>query len=141
MTSPGTNEKMKTSAKTRHKNFRAQAMVEFMLALPLLLVLIYGTIEVARLVFIFSSVANASRQAARYGSGAGEINDVAFYYFGVLFTRIRTKRMLAMGQEVDDEEALGAGDVILVTVLGLILGWPLIWFGLLLGILLGGFFS
>ncbi len=54
-------------------------MVEFMLALPLLLVLIYGTIEVARLVFIFSSVANASRQAARYGSGAGEINDVAFY--------------------------------------------------------------
>lgn len=54
-------------------------MVEFMLALPLLLVLIYGTIEVARLVFIFSSVANASRQAARYGSGAGEINNVAFY--------------------------------------------------------------
>ena len=47
-------------------------MVEFMLALPLLLVLIYGTIEVARLVFIFSSVANASRQAARFGAGAGE---------------------------------------------------------------------
>ncbi len=58
---------------------RAQAMVEFMLALPLLLVLIYGTIEVARLIFIFSSVANASRQAARYGSGAGEIDNVSFY--------------------------------------------------------------
>jgi hypothetical protein len=42
-------------------------------------VLIYGTIEVARLIFIFSSVANASRQAARYGSGAGEINNVYFY--------------------------------------------------------------
>lgn len=63
----------------RRNNFRAQAMVEFMLALPLLVVLIYGTIEVARLVFIFSSVANASRQAARYGSGAGEIDNVAFY--------------------------------------------------------------
>ncbi|MBK8419236.1 MAG: pilus assembly protein, partial [Anaerolineales bacterium] len=40
---------MKIISKIRHKNFRAQAMVEFMLALPLLLVLIYGTIEVARL--------------------------------------------------------------------------------------------
>ena len=54
-------------------------MVEFMLALPLLLVLIYGTIEVSRLIFIFSSVANASRQAARYGSTTGQINDVAYY--------------------------------------------------------------
>lgn len=75
------------------------------------------------------------------GGLGGLLIMLAFYYFGVLFTRIRTKRMLAMGQEADDEEALGAGDVILVTVLGLILGWPLIWFGLLLGILLGGFFS
>lgn len=58
---------------------RGQAMVEFMLALPLLLLLIYGTLEVARLIFVFSSVANASRQAARYGAGAGEIDNVAFY--------------------------------------------------------------
>jgi hypothetical protein len=58
---------------------RAQAMVEFMLALPVLLMLIYGIIEVGRLIFIFSSVANASRQAARYGSASGELNNVAFY--------------------------------------------------------------
>lgn len=64
----------------QRKNNRAQAMVEFMLALPLLLLLIYGTIEVARLIFIFSSVANASRQAARYGSGAGEIDNTTYYY-------------------------------------------------------------
>ena len=50
-----------------------------MLALPLLLLLIYGTIEVARLIFIFSSVANASRQAARYGSAAGENDNIAYY--------------------------------------------------------------
>lgn len=54
-------------------------MVEFMLALPLLLVLLIGTIEVGRLIFIFSSVANASRQAARYGSGSGDINNVTYY--------------------------------------------------------------
>ena len=47
------------------------------------------------------------------GGLGGFLIMLAFYYFGVLFTRIRTKRMLAMGQEVDDEEALGAGDVIL----------------------------
>jgi prepilin signal peptidase PulO-like enzyme (type II secretory pathway) len=75
------------------------------------------------------------------GGLGGLLIMLAFYYFGILFTRIRTKRMLAKGQEADDEEALGAGDVILVTILGLILGWPLIWFGLLLGILFGGFFS
>jgi hypothetical protein len=58
---------------------RAQAMVEFMLVLPILLLLLYGVVEVGRLIFIFASVANASRQAARYGSASGEINDVAFY--------------------------------------------------------------
>jgi len=58
---------------------RAQAMVEFMLVLPILLMLIYGIIEVGRLIFIFASVANASRQAARYGSASGEVNDTAFY--------------------------------------------------------------
>jgi len=61
-----------------------------------------------------------------------------FYYFGVLFARIRAKRMLAQGQEVDDEEALGSGDVILVTILGFIVGWPLIWLCILYSILLGG---
>ncbi len=64
--------------KSPHKK-QAQAMVEFMLALPLLIVLLYGIIEVSRLVFIFASVANASRQAARYGSAAGEIDNVHYY--------------------------------------------------------------
>jgi len=75
------------------------------------------------------------------GGLSGLLIMLGFYYFGVLFAKIRTKRMLAMGQEADDEEALGAGDVILVTILGFILGWPLIWFGLVFGILLGGLVS
>jgi hypothetical protein len=75
------------------------------------------------------------------GGLCGLLIMLALYFFGVLFTRIRSKRMLAQGQEADDEEALGAGDVILLTILGFILGWPLIWFGMLFGILLGGFFS
>jgi hypothetical protein len=61
-----------------------------------------------------------------------------FYLLGLAFTRLRARRMRAAGLEPDDEEALGFGDVALSTVLGLTLGWPLIWFGLLLGILAGG---
>jgi len=46
-------------------------MVEFALALPVLLLLIYGLIETSRLIFTVASVNSASREAARYGSAAG----------------------------------------------------------------------
>jgi prepilin signal peptidase PulO-like enzyme (type II secretory pathway) len=72
------------------------------------------------------------------GGLAGLVIMLVLYYFGMLFSKFRAKRMRASGQETDDEEALGAGDVILAGILGLIIGWPFIWFSLLLGILLGG---
>jgi len=75
------------------------------------------------------------------GGLGGLLIMLVFYFLGVLFTRLRAKRLIAMGQEPDDEEALGSGDVILVSVLGLIVGWPLIWLCLLYGILLGGLVS
>ncbi|HEX2696542.1 MAG TPA: TadE family protein, partial [Anaerolineales bacterium] len=56
--------------KTKKKS-TAQAMVEFALALPVLLLVIYGLIEVGRLMFIYSSVVTAARQAARYGATTG----------------------------------------------------------------------
>jgi prepilin signal peptidase PulO-like enzyme (type II secretory pathway) len=72
------------------------------------------------------------------GGAAGFGIMLVFYLLGVLFARLRARRLKAAGQPVDDEEALGAGDVILAGVLGLIVGWPLIWGLLLMGILLGG---
>jgi len=63
---------------------------------------------------------------------------LVLYAIGLLFTRLRTRRLRAMGQEPDGEDALGWGDVILGGILGLVLGWPLIGLGLFLGILLGG---
>jgi hypothetical protein len=65
--------------KTRNKNIslllkspqKAQAIIEFALVIPLLLLLLYGTIELARLAFIFTSASNASRAAARYAAGSG----------------------------------------------------------------------
>lgn len=50
---------------------RAQAIVEFAIVLPMLLVLLIGILEVGRLIFIYSSVTNASRNASRYASAIG----------------------------------------------------------------------
>jgi len=51
----------------------AQAMVEFAIVLPLLLVVVFGVIEVGRLVYIKSAVINASREAVRFGSAWGSM--------------------------------------------------------------------
>jgi hypothetical protein len=61
----------------------------------------------------------------------------ALYYLGVLFTRYLSRRR---GEPIE-EEALGFGDVNLGGILGLLLGWPLIWIGLLASILIGGLAS
>jgi Flp pilus assembly protein TadG len=54
---------------------KAQAMVEFALALPILLMVIYGLLEVGRLVYLYSAVTTASREAARYASAWGLNNE------------------------------------------------------------------
>jgi len=94
----------------------------------------------AALGLIVGSIAHGITLTLLGGLG-GLLIMLSFYFLGVLFTRFRASRMRAAGQEPDDEEALGSGDVILVTVLGLILGWPFIWLCLLYGILLGGLVS
>jgi hypothetical protein len=58
--------------KTNTKKTKAQAMVEFALVLPILLLLLYGILEAGRLLFIYSTIVTASRQAVRYGSATGQ---------------------------------------------------------------------
>lgn len=55
----------------RRKHSSAQAMVEFALVLPILILLLYGLIEVGHLIFVYSTVVSASREAVRYGSATG----------------------------------------------------------------------
>jgi Flp pilus assembly protein TadG len=55
--------------------FRAQAMVEFAIAAPILFALLIGIFEVGRLIFIYTAVTNASREAVRFGSALGYDDD------------------------------------------------------------------
>lgn len=68
---------------------------------------------------------------ALIGGAAGFGIMLLAYFLGEWFVRVR---------KIDDV-ALGFGDVNLSGVIGLMLGWPLILFGLLVAILLGGLFS
>jgi hypothetical protein len=54
------------------KKERAQGMVEFALVIPIVLLLILGIVEFGRMMFVYSAVVTASREAVRYGSAAGE---------------------------------------------------------------------
>jgi TadE-like protein len=52
----------------RRKRSRGQAIVELALVLPIFLLLIFGLIDLGRTVFIYNSLAEASREGARWGS-------------------------------------------------------------------------
>lgn len=55
-----------------HKHLtKSQGMVEFAIALPFVLLIMLGLFEVGRLIFLYSSVTSASREAARYGAAVG----------------------------------------------------------------------
>ena len=54
------------------KTDRGQGFVEFMLILPVLLLLLLGIIEFGRLMVTYSSLTTASRDAVRYAASVGE---------------------------------------------------------------------
>lgn len=59
----------------------AQAMVEFAIALPILMVMLVGILEVGRMIFVYASVISASREAARYASAVGLADGGAYYKY------------------------------------------------------------
>jgi len=67
---------VKTTGKSTEK---AQGMVEFAIAIPILLMLILGIMEIGRLIFAFNAVSAASREAARFGSAVGGTNGLPRY--------------------------------------------------------------
>jgi hypothetical protein len=69
-----------------------QGIVEFALVLPLLLFVMFGIIEFGRLLFIYSAVFTSSRDAARYGSAAGDLGNYQAHYQDCNGMRAAAKR-------------------------------------------------
>ena len=59
---------------------RGQAMVEFAIAAPILFALLFGVFEFGRMVFVYTAVTNASREAVRYASAVGYDDDGEIKY-------------------------------------------------------------
>ncbi len=51
---------------------RGQGLTEFSLVIPILMMLILGVIEMGRLIYTYSAVTTASREATRYGFSQGD---------------------------------------------------------------------
>jgi Flp pilus assembly protein TadG len=62
------NRGQKRTKRLGETRLRGQATVEFALVLTVLVLLIYGILEVSRLVFISSEIDNAAREAAHYAA-------------------------------------------------------------------------
>ncbi len=59
--------------KPASRNAAGQAMAELVLILPALMILVMGTVEFSRLLAVYTVVNASSREAARYGAGAGDM--------------------------------------------------------------------
>jgi Flp pilus assembly protein TadG len=83
----------------------AQAMVEFAIVLPILLLLLYGLLEVGRLLFMYTTVINAGRQAVRYGSATGIGTGTVLRYqdcTGIRLAANKADYLNAFNHETDD---------------------------------------
>lgn len=61
----------------RFEEHRGQSLVEFALTLPILLLLIFGLVDLGRAVYINNALAEAARDGARYGSVQARAYDEA----------------------------------------------------------------
>lgn len=94
-------KKISKSAIENKKRETAQGFVEFALAVPLLLVILYGLLETGRLLFIYSSVVTAARQAVRYGAVTGVSDSGIPRYQDCNGIRVAAKRVAIINEFPD----------------------------------------
>jgi Flp pilus assembly protein TadG len=67
----------------RRRDHRGQALVEFALVLPILLLLIFGLVDLGRAIYAQNALSEAAREGARYGSvqarSAGDLPGIETY--------------------------------------------------------------
>lgn len=82
---------------------RGQALVEFMLVLPVLLLITMGIVEFGRMFLIYSTLSSSSREAARYGASVGDNGSGIPRYLDCAGMRDAAKRVAIMS-EVEDAD-------------------------------------
>jgi len=94
---------LKSRIRCLKKKENAQGMVEFALILPVLLLVMFGIIEIGRLLVIYSSVGTASREGARYASAVGVSGNSVLYYMDCAGIRASAQRMgILVGMQDSD---------------------------------------
>jgi len=80
------------------KQPRGQGIVEFAIVLPVVMLVVLGIIELGFLIFSYSSVNSASREAARYGIAIGDVGAGQRYYDcnGIVSAGLRIGRFAGM---------------------------------------------
>jgi hypothetical protein len=68
---------MKLLSRNAGKKTRGQTMVEFALVLPLLLFVMFGIMELGRLLLIFVTTTSAAREATRYATAVEDVGGVS----------------------------------------------------------------
>ncbi len=58
---------MKTATRATHCTARGQSLVELALTLPLLMLILIGTLDLGRMLIAYVTIQNAAREGARYG--------------------------------------------------------------------------
>jgi hypothetical protein len=94
---------MKDNNKGIFLHFRGQAAVEFALVLPILLLVIFGLLEVGRALFVYSFTNNASRDAVRYATAFGVNENDNLQYQDCAAIRDIARRT-AFLQELEDDD-------------------------------------
>ena len=85
---------------------RGQGLVEFMLVLPVLLLLLLGTIELGRMFLILAETTSASREASRYGASVGSDGTGGLRYLDCAGMRSAARRMFVISEVPDSAIAI-----------------------------------
>jgi len=82
-----------------------QSMVEFAITIPILLLVVLGTFELGRAIWVYASVTTAAREAGRYGSSVGDTDEEIPHYLDCAGIRALAEQFGAPGS-VQDADVL-----------------------------------
>src|SRR5258707_9643989 len=100
-----------TRTKVTSRKTRGQALVEFALVLPMLLLLLTASIEFGWMMFNYVSLYNGLREGIRYASVGGYTDPPQFYQCNAIRDQIITRAILSGIRRTDITVQYDNGDI------------------------------